>query len=83
MKNRNPNGIPKKLQSIASERINIRLKPIEKLGIRKLASIKKETMSKSLLRILDFYYQNAIPSDFWKDINVYSSPTGKYASGKR
>lgn len=65
-------GMPEQIPSIASDKINLRLKPITKLGIRKLAAIRKQSMSKSLIEILEYYYQNVVPNNFWNDIYDYS-----------
>lgn len=55
----------------ATDRFNIRLTPTEKLGLRKMAVMGKQTMSKAMLSILDFYFENAVPSNFWDDIENY------------
>jgi hypothetical protein len=56
----------------ATDRFNIRLTPIEKLGIRKLAALDKQTMSKAVLKIMKFYFENAVPRNFWNDVYKYN-----------
>jgi hypothetical protein len=61
------------MPSVASEKLNIRLKPAQKWAIKKLGIQNRQSMSKAVLEIFDFYFENAIPSNFWNDIYSYSN----------
>lgn len=48
-------GIPNQIPSIASEKLNLRVTPATKQGIRNLSKEQKKSMSKVVLRMIDFY----------------------------
>jgi predicted HicB family RNase H-like nuclease len=48
-------GIPNQIPSIASEKLNLRVTPATKQGIRNLSQEQKKSMSKVVLRMIDFY----------------------------
>ena len=48
-------GIPNQIPSIASEKLNLRVTPATKQGIRNLSKEQKRSMSKVVLRMIDFY----------------------------
>ena len=48
-------GIPNQIPSIASEKLNLRVTPATKEGIRNLSKEQKKSMSKVVLRMIDFY----------------------------
>jgi hypothetical protein len=67
-------NMPYHIPSIASAKLDLRLKPRVKNGIRLLAAKKKTSMSKQVLEIFDYYFENAVGNDFWKDVSEFSSP---------
>jgi hypothetical protein len=48
-------GIPNQIPSIASEKLNLRVTPATKQGIRNLSQQQKRSMSKVVLGMIDFY----------------------------
>jgi hypothetical protein len=66
-------NMPYHIPSVASEKLNIRLKPAQKWAIKKLGIQNRQSMSKAVLEIFDFYFENAIPSNFRNDIYSYSN----------
>ncbi len=58
--------------SIKSEKLNVRLRPAQKAAIKKLGVLRNQSMSKVSLEIFNYYFENAIQSDFWNDIYDYS-----------
>ena len=48
-------GMPVQIPRKASDKINIRLTPDRKSAIRHLANNQKKSMSKILIRMIDFY----------------------------
>jgi hypothetical protein len=48
-------GIPNQIPSIASEKLNLRVTPATKEGIRNLSKEQKRSMSKVVLGMIDFY----------------------------
>jgi hypothetical protein len=60
------------IPSIASEKLNVRLKPAQKLAIKKLGVLQKQSMSKAVLDIFDYYFSNAVPQDFWRNLYNFS-----------
>jgi hypothetical protein len=58
--------------TIASEKLNVRLLPAQKAAIKKLGVLRNQSMSKVTLEIFNYYFENAIQNDFWKDIYEYS-----------
>jgi hypothetical protein len=66
-------NMPYHIPSVASEKLNVRLKPAQKWAIKKLGIQNRQSMSKAVLEIFDFYFENAISSNFWNDIYSYSN----------
>lgn len=64
-------NMPFHIPSIASEKLNVRLKPAQKWAIKKLGIQNRQSMSKAVLEIFNFYFENAVPSNFWDDIEIY------------
>lgn len=60
-------NMPYQMPARASAQLNIRLKPIQKMAIKKLSKQNKLSMSKKVLEILDLYFANAVPVEFWND----------------
>lgn len=48
-------NLPTTIPSIASEKLNLRVTPATKQGIRNLSKEQKRSMSKVVLRMIDFY----------------------------
>ena len=65
---------PFHIPSTACAKLDLRLKPRVKNGIRLLAAKKKTSMSKQVLEIFDYYFENAVGNDFWKNVSEFSSP---------
>ena len=65
-------NMPFHMPSVASEKLNVRLKPAQKWAIKKLGIQNRQSMSKAVLEIFDFYFENAVPRNFWNDIYSYS-----------
>ena len=72
MKINKKNSLPFQISSVASDKLNIRLRPAQKAAIKKLGVLRNQSMSKVSLEIFNYYFENAIQNDFWKDIYSYS-----------
>ena len=48
-------GIPNQISRLASEKLNLRVTPATKQGIRNLSQEQKKSMSKVVLGMIDFY----------------------------
>ena len=55
MKINSQTNLPSTITSIASEKLNLRVTPATKQGIRNLSKEQKRSMSKVVLRMIDFY----------------------------
>lgn len=60
------------IPSVASDTLTFRLRPAQKAAIKKLGVLRNQSMSKVSLEIFNYYFENAIQNDFWKDIYEYS-----------
>jgi hypothetical protein len=56
----------------ACEKINMRVTEATKKAIRNLAKKQKKSMSKVVLKMIDYYIINAVTSDFWVTHNKVS-----------
>jgi hypothetical protein len=74
------NSLPFQISSVASDKLNVRLRPAQKAAIKKLGVLRNQSMSKVSLEIFNYYFENAIQNDFWKDIYEYSD--NRNQSGK-
>jgi len=72
MKINKKNSLPFQIPSVASDKLNVRLRPAQKAAIKKLGVLRNQSMSKVSLEIFNYYFENAIQNDFWKDIYEYS-----------
>jgi hypothetical protein len=64
-------NMPYQIPACASAHFNMRLRPIQKLAIKKLSKQQKITMSKKVLEIFDFYFTHAVPDEFWNDPGLH------------
>lgn len=69
--------LPFRIPSVASDKLNVRLLPAQKAAIKKLGVLRNQSMSKVALEIFNYYFENAIQNDFWKDIYEYSDKNKK------
>jgi hypothetical protein len=53
-------GMPEQVARNASEKLNIRITPERKSTIRHLANNQKKSMSKILIRMIDFYLHHTV-----------------------
>lgn len=72
MKINQKNLLPFQIPSVASDKLNVRLRPAQKAAIKKLGVLRNQSMSKVSLEIFNYYFENAIQNDFWKNIYEYS-----------
>jgi hypothetical protein len=63
--------MPYQIPACASAKFNLRLKPVQKMAIKKLSKKQKISMSKKVLEIFDFYFTHAVPVWFWNDPSLH------------
>jgi len=64
--------MPYQIPACAFAQFKPRLKPIQKMAIKKLSKQQKLSMPKKVLEIFDFYFAYAVPVEFWNDPSLHN-----------